>query len=587
MIGISGLIADKNFRKITDPDIVNILQDLKNLPDNVLMGYAQNPNDPKQTYALSVLVSRKNAKDEAATQPQSTVKDDVIASISEPPKGLNTLASNQPAPQGIGAPGPTPQQLTQAGGVTRLVSNVGRNYAGGGIVAFAGEGGSLVDRAFGVKDSFQLKPNQTPFNVIPTANNSKAMLDYYEKQLGALQQAKKSGLPGVVMGSGELEATEMLLKKKIDDIKKSSAFKDLELNKEAALDQADLGDVDKQGSMTAPEDYLSKSTDEIVNTKDLLQQADRNIDQAKIDAEREANEKIAEEQARDAMKKEYSDKITTNIQDFIKDADEMKSNKVLTNHLSDIKNIYKEQGIDESIFGQVDTMNKEAKERITKDRFVASDLALIEAGLLVASGESPNALSNLGKAAPAVQNYIKNIQSLRGEERDLAKMELMVASAKTAMKQGMVDKAMSLYSQQETINKGIDMAKLNNKQQARRDEITTLANMDMQKIKESAAYKQAMEILEKQESGKDTRLEKDIEGRKEIAKISASKSGNLDEKTLFKARADASTEWDKNLLLQKQYPIKQDYINSVVGSAYGAPTSATNQSSGTIFDVDY
>ena len=62
-MGISGLMADKNLRPITDPNPVEVVEDLKSLPDNILAEYAQDRTNPNATYALTVLMSRKRAKD--------------------------------------------------------------------------------------------------------------------------------------------------------------------------------------------------------------------------------------------------------------------------------------------------------------------------------------------------------------------------------------------------------------------------------------------------------------------------------------------------------------------------------------------
>jgi hypothetical protein len=78
-MGISGLMADKNLRPITDPNPVEVIEDLKSLPDNILAEYAQDRTNPNATYALTVLMSRKRAKDALVKEdmPKTTVAEDV------------------------------------------------------------------------------------------------------------------------------------------------------------------------------------------------------------------------------------------------------------------------------------------------------------------------------------------------------------------------------------------------------------------------------------------------------------------------------------------------------------------------------
>ena len=73
-MAITGLIADKNMNPITDPDPIDVVEDLKNLDDNTLAKYAQDRANPNATYALVVLMQRKKARDTAQEQaPTSTV----------------------------------------------------------------------------------------------------------------------------------------------------------------------------------------------------------------------------------------------------------------------------------------------------------------------------------------------------------------------------------------------------------------------------------------------------------------------------------------------------------------------------------
>jgi len=122
MAGIPGLIADQDFTPISTPSEAEKLENFTNYTDKTLLAMAENPRDPKsQVYALSVLNSRQKEDQKMGKPPTTTVKDDVTQGVQEA----------------------LPTQYARAGGLMNLGYNVG-NYAGGGIVAFAGDRGSYI-----------------------------------------------------------------------------------------------------------------------------------------------------------------------------------------------------------------------------------------------------------------------------------------------------------------------------------------------------------------------------------------------------------------------------------------------------------
>lgn len=139
-------------------NIIQLQDDLKNLPDQVLVNYAQNPTGTMQGiagYAPSYLVlaelqRRKDMREryQADKQPEPSVAEQLIEEAKA--QGLaSMLPQGMPMPeQGVGAPQPqpemTPDMLAQKGVGSLPAPNVGKNYAGGGIVAFA-DGGMASD----------------------------------------------------------------------------------------------------------------------------------------------------------------------------------------------------------------------------------------------------------------------------------------------------------------------------------------------------------------------------------------------------------------------------------------------------------
>ena len=114
-------------------NIVKLQNALKNIPDESLIGYVQNPTGQVPTYlALSELQRRKNMKEkyESAQQaPETSVAEDLTQASTS---GLAMLAKNPqsgaPMSQGV-ADLPVPDDMYQED-----------SFAGGGIVAFADGG---------------------------------------------------------------------------------------------------------------------------------------------------------------------------------------------------------------------------------------------------------------------------------------------------------------------------------------------------------------------------------------------------------------------------------------------------------------
>ena len=115
-------------------NIIQLQDRLKGTPDQTLIGYVQNPTGEVPTYlALGELERRKSMREkyQAQAAPEQSVAEQVVQEAQpQMPQGLAMLAN---------PPSMTPEQTMQ--GVASLpAENVGKNYAGGGIVAFA-EGG--------------------------------------------------------------------------------------------------------------------------------------------------------------------------------------------------------------------------------------------------------------------------------------------------------------------------------------------------------------------------------------------------------------------------------------------------------------
>jgi hypothetical protein len=438
-MGISGLMADKNLRPITDPNPVEVVEDLKSLPDNILAEYAQDRTNPNATYALTVLMSRKRAKDALVKEdmPKTTVAEDVIADVSGAPQTqqgfggasmfvpeqqkqqyLAQQLMQQAGPQGtqpidmqgINTPAPGPEELMAVGGITRLpTSNIGQNYAGGGIVAFQ-NGGDVGGANFGFNNLVGLNDQEI---------NDLLKLAKEEKEYKVKSPFERKGL------------------------------KDLQLNKDftKSLEDGEMVDYKPQGDLE-----LKEQIDKILAEEKELKSPTKNFDDGRT----------TDQIATDIMGLESTDTSidgrntlpptalsTKGIQGLQERFDKLKSryenqDKSLEEIGRDVQAAYSQFGVDQNVFGGLAADIEKDRQQLGKSRGEAADLAFIEAGLLIAGGTSPYALANLKEAAPAVRNYGVQLQNLRGEDRALKTMELQIKGAEQAGKLGMADKAMAL-----------------------------------------------------------------------------------------------------------------------------------------------
>lgn len=131
-------------------NIIQLQDRLKGVPDQALVGYVENPTGEVPTYlALGELQRRKDMREryQADKQPEPSVAEQLIEETK--PQGIAGMAPNVAMPnQGVGAPQPqpemTPDMIASSGVGALPAGNVGQNYAGGGIVAFA-DGGYTLD----------------------------------------------------------------------------------------------------------------------------------------------------------------------------------------------------------------------------------------------------------------------------------------------------------------------------------------------------------------------------------------------------------------------------------------------------------
>jgi len=125
-------------------NIIKIQDQLKNAPDNALIGYVQNPSGHVPTYlALSELQRRKEmrSKYQANKPEEKTVAEDLVQEAQPQPQmeGVAGLPAGQLMQQAMAPQPEMPMEQMAQGGLAELdTGNMydDKNYANGGIVAF-------------------------------------------------------------------------------------------------------------------------------------------------------------------------------------------------------------------------------------------------------------------------------------------------------------------------------------------------------------------------------------------------------------------------------------------------------------------
>ena len=595
-MGISGLMADKNLRPITDPNPVEVVEDLKSLPDNILAEYAQDRTNPNATYALTVLMSRKRAKDALVKEdmPKTTVAEDVIADVSGAPQTqqgfggasmfvpeqqkqqyLAQQLMQQAGPQGtqpidmqgINTPAPGPEELMAVGGITRLpTSNIGQNYAGGGIVAFQ-NGGDVGGANFGFNNLVGLNDQEI---------NDLLKLAKEEKEYKVKSPTEKG----------------------IKNLTFDQRLKD-EANKLGDSIAGPFGnsfgmmeDYKPEGIKTNAE--VKEQIDKILAEEKELKSPTKNFDDGRT----------TDQIATDIMGLESTDTSiegrntlpttalsTKGIQGLQERFDKLKSryenqDKSLEEIGRDVQAAYSQFGVDQNVFGGLAADIEKDRQQLGKSRGEAADLAFIEAGLLIAGGTSPYALANLKEAAPAVRNYGVQLQNLRGEDRALKTMELQIKGAEQAGKLGMADKAMALQDSARKQLLEIDKSQLDADQRMAIAQLQADASLQAALIQ--ANSKDSYILLDQAKKdpnfytvvtgpgGKPMR-QFNTEKFMELLKPMGQGSFNSLIANLNKEYNDQATDIFTGAEFRKMYPTVESYINSIT-SQTGAVRPRQGQS---------
>ena len=176
--------------------------------------------------------------------------------------------------------------------------------------------------------------------------------------------------------------------------------------------------------------------------------------------------------------------------------------------------------------------------KLADDKFDALRMSLIRAGLGMAAGTSPYALTNIAKGGiEGFDTYEQSIKQIKAEEKEYGKLARDLRKEANALKRSDVDKALALENQAE------------------------LLDLEKQKLKytRQAAEKTPAEIQLIE------RIQKDPEFAKAYARAQQIKAQP-------KSRIELLKEYTDNLYsLKKQYPTFEDFERSMQGGSGAVP----------------
>ena len=178
------------------------------------------------------------------------------------------------------------------------------------------------------------------------------------------------------------------------------------------------------------------------------------------------------------------------------------------------------------------------KGKLADDKFDALRMSLIRAGLGMAAGTSPYALTNIAKGGiEGFDTYEQSIKQIKAEEKEYGKLARDLRKEANAVKRSDVDKALTLEHQAEL--------------------------MDIEKKKLAATVRAAEKTPAEIQLIERYAKDKGINFSQAMREISGLKAEP-------KSRDAARKEWAGDVLLRRQYPEFEDYYRSTSVSGSGA-----------------
>lgn len=541
-------------------NIIQIQDRLKGVRDEDLVKYVQNPTGDVPSYlALGEIKRRKETRDKYTKEKDkaaTTVADDLTTSSM--PSGLRSMAQTQPRPPvqptaGVGTPSPTPQMnpaMLAQSGVGSLNPGSMRKMADGGIIGFKDRGAVLKPSDYDTEYSYMYNegllggpgkedvqyPIGTFLGDAASYLNPLSYLDSYDPKFDPASNKVVSG-PGDRFADTKKEIEKRKILKR-DFLENKEAEQGIIERQNEIVNDVTVGEERNYAGSRQPAENIPSILN---NQKDKIVAADKNEDFIgtgfvlledevdKLDVDDELSESVYDtitdreqdtanlkENKRPNYELEMIDKIEV---DEIPETSFEKLKKAVNMPdsmeaaVQQVKDRRKAAGLSEDPFSKTRKELAELKEGVKKDKSFTKNMALVSVGVsLMTNGDFRD-------APGIINNTVKDINNLSGEDRKIAIMEFQTNNADIALKTGMSDEAGKLIADAGKRLQDIEVAELSDKSR------TKLKNADLKfkAVQETSKLQQGIKNMNAQIEGQIEAANIRAESGEKIAKIGEGK----------------------------------------------------------------
>ena len=475
-------------------NIVQIQDDLKNVSDQNLVDFVKRPTGQVPSYlALGEIKRRKETRDKyqgEKAQQKTTVADDLVAA-----QGIGNQMTQNPMSQptaGVGTPQPqepiNPAMLASKG-IGQLNPGAVKQMNDGGIVGYAGDDGmSLVGeeeigkklqkiQAENARKNYRYGPSELGFADGPVSYplltaagdaasylNPLSYMDTYNPRVDPLTGNLVGGV-GDRFADTKAEILARETQKRDDkassDAEKRIAQRDIKVSDPSIVDDYTVS------SMQEVTEYVpGMLTTNVFDTETITEgDSSSNVVPTSMDVTDEVKETVKVDDGDtdtidsklDIADLDLPSVLSPEQVKLFADMDSKRPDKLNSKDaLSQVRKRNIEAGLLDNPFDQDRKDIDKERELLEKAKSDAGSMAFIKAGLLWMQK------GNLGDAAPAVTEYEQALKGLRGEDRELKKMDLALRGADIAFKQGNVKAASELTTAAEKRLDTFDQNKFTN-----------------------------------------------------------------------------------------------------------------------------
>ena len=466
-------------------NIIQIQDDLKNVSDQDLVNFVKRPTGQVPSYlALGEIKRRKETRERyqgQKDQQKTTVAEDLVTE-----QGIGNQMTQNPMSQpttGVGTPQPqepvNPAMLASKG-IGQLNPGAVKEMNDGGIVGYAA--GDLVKKAqrnrflgseLGFEDGPVAYPLLTAAGDAASYLNPLSYMDSYNPKVDPITGKVVGGVgdrfadTNAEIARREREKRDILARMGADE---KIEERNVEVAKPLIEDEYTVS------SRQPVTEYVPGMLTTNVFDRETINKVDSpsNVVPTSMDVIDEVKETVKVDD--DGVTDKVTDTVDSKLDiadldlpsvlspDQVKLFEGRRGNRptVLSSEdaLDQVLETNKKAGLFDNPFNQDRKDLEKERDLLDKAKSDAGSMAFIQAGLLWMKN------GNLGDAAPAVTEYAQALKGLRGEDRELKKMDLALKGADIAYKQGNVKAASELTSAAQTRLDAFDRDTLSNMNQA-------------------------------------------------------------------------------------------------------------------------